>query len=259
MAKNRTNSQVILRSIEAKVNDLLQAPAPTSPLESLAHTQSLLLYHIIRIFDGDISARASAERTQAALEDSAMSLIVHVDFNCPTPEKEACAAAESSAAAMTATSKASATSGQQQQHCQERLPLYPLAPTRQFWHEWILQESGRRTLLFTFFFLQAYRILSGQRVDGCDGRLGLCHSFTLSASLWHAESSLAFGKAWRERKHVVIDNTDFQIAFGQAQADDLDLFGRMMLTSVIGVDEAEGWFASRGGSLWEAKGATAAV
>lgn len=222
MAKNRTNSQVILRSIEARVNDLLQSPNPTEPFQILARTHALLLYHIIRIFDGDIGARAAAERTQSALEDSAMDLLLHVDFNCPSPQKGAAS----------------------------QLSLSPFGPTRQFWRDWIVQESGRRTLLFTFFFLQAYRVISGQPVGGCDGRLGMCHAFTLSASLWHAESPLAFARAWHQGRHLVVENTDFSIVLGQAKAEDVDAYGRIILTSLIGKDEAEVWFAAKGGSLW---------
>lgn len=230
MAKNRANAPVILRSIETRVNDLINSPFPTTPLGILARVQSLILYHIIRVFDGDIAARASAERTQSALEDASMSLILHTDFDCPSPSK---LAAKS-----------------------QQLPLYPLSPTKRFWQEWVFQESARRTLLFTFFFLQAYRVISGQRVEACDGRLNRCHAFTLSASLWEADGPLAFARAWAEKRHLVVENTDFQIAFREARPDDVDAFGKIMLTSLIGVDEAEGWFAARGGSLREAAAAS---
>jgi hypothetical protein len=235
MAKNRTNSQVVLRSIDCRVNDLLATPNPPGLFQLLARTQALILYHIIRVFDGDIAARAAAERTQSALEDSAMDLLMHVDFNCPSPQKEPATAA-------TAEASAAVAAGQ--------LPMCPLGSTRQFWRDWIVQESGRRTLLFTFFFLQAYRVISGQPVGGCDGRLGLCHSFTMSASLWHAESPLAFARAWYQGRHLIVENTDFSVVLSQAKAEDVDAYGRIILTSLIGKDEAEVWFAARGGSLW---------
>ena len=237
MAKNRANARVILRSIDARASDLIASPPPTDPLGILARTQSLILYHIIRVFDGDIAARAAAEDTQSALEDAAMELILHTDFDCPSPAKLAAAAAVSS------------NSSHHHHHHHHQLPLQPFGPTKRFFQDWVFQESARRTLLFIFFFLQAYRIIRGQRVEACDGRLNRCHAFTLSAALWEADGPLAFARAWGARRHLVVENTNFQIAFQEARADEIDAFGRIMLTSVIGVDEAEGWFAARGGSL----------
>lgn len=34
-----------------------------------------------------------------------------------------------------------------------------------------------------------------------------------------------------------------------ARADDVDAFGRILLTALMGIDEAKGWFLTRGGSL----------
>lgn len=221
MSKNRCNAPVVLRSIHARTNELMAQPEPTTPLESLARTQALLLYHIIRVFDCDIATRASAERTQSALEDSAMALLAHVNFDV----------------------------GAQLPPSTE-LPLHPLAATRAFWRDWVFQESGRRTLIFTFFLLQAHRVLSGQPVSSCDGRLGMCHSFTLSAPLWHARSPVEFARAWSETSHLVVVNASLGKVMGEARAHHVDLFGKIVLTSIVGVDEAEGWFASRGGSLW---------
>ena len=163
------------------------------------------------------AARASGERTQAALEDSAMALVAHVDF--------------------------------QTQLAEEDLPLYPLGRTRASYRGWVVHESARRTLLLTFFMLQAYRVMSGQPVAACDGRLGLCHSFTLSARLWAAPGPVEFALAWRERHHLVVELGDFDAMFADARPEDLDVFGKILLTSMIGVDEAEGWLVSKGGTL----------
>lgn len=217
MAKNEVNAPVIMSSIESYVDSLLAGPEPTTTVERLAHTQSLILYHIIRLFDGDLAARASGERTQAALEDSAMALVAHVDFRTQLAEED--------------------------------LPLYPLGRTRASYRGWVVHESARRTLLLTFFMLQAYRVMSGQPVAACDGRLGLCHSFTLSARLWAAPGPVEFALAWRERHHLVVELGDFDAMFADARPEDLDVFGKILLTSMIGVDEAEGWLVSKGGTL----------
>lgn len=216
MAKNRVNAPVIFHAIEVRVCDLLASPPPTTFVEILARTQALILYQTIRLFDGDIAARASAERSIPDLEASTMDLLSHVRFDV-----------DSSA----------------------DLPLYPLAPTKAFWRDWIVHESARRTVLFSFFFLQSYRLLSGQRGLTCDGRLGLCHAWTLSAHLWCARSPVEFARAWRGEKHFVVTDAQFGPVLEEARAEDVDRFGRMWISCLLGVEEAEGWFASRGGSL----------
>lgn len=210
------NAPVILRSIESRVGDLLGSPNPNTPIECLAHTQSLLLYQIIRLFDGDIGARSSAERDIPAVESSAIALFAQAKF-----ETEQAA----------------------------DLPTFPITPTKTFWQEWILNESIRRTLILTFYFLQTYRIISNQKFLQCDGKLGLCHSWTISRYLWEARTPMAFSEAWRNKKHFVVTNASFNEMFQEAMADDIDSFGRIFITSLVGIDEAEAWFANRGGSL----------
>ncbi|KAM5341190.1 hypothetical protein ACJ41O_015299 [Fusarium nematophilum] len=131
--KNRFNGPAILHSVESYVDDLLQSdPAPTLQ-DRLAHTQALVLYHIIRLLDGDIHARGSAEHQLIALEESAFALLPYIDFDNLASKDEI-------------------------------LPLYPIGTAKAFFHDWVLHESARRTYLFSFYFLQAYRII----VDGVD-------------------------------------------------------------------------------------------
>lgn len=217
LAKNRVNAPIIFRSIESRVSDLLCFPAPNAPKECLAHTQALLLYQIIRLFDGDIGARVSAERDLVAIETSAIALFAHAQFDLDPAAKE--------------------------------LPLFPVAPTKTFWIEWVLQESIRRTLLLTFYFLQAYRIMTLQKGLQCDGKLGLCHSWTVSSYLWRARTPMEFAEAWTKKKHFVVTNASFTELLQEAMAGDIDSYGKIFITSLMGIDEAEGWFASRGGSL----------
>lgn len=184
----------------------------------MAHTQALCLYQIIRLFDGDVAARRSAEILIPSLENSALQLLNYVRFDddlSALPE----------------------------------LPLYPIQPTKDIWEDWILQESARRTALVTFFFLQAYRFMLGFVGLQCDGKLGLCHSWTLSAQLWNAKTAVEFAHAWSARQYFVVTNGQFAEILQEAKAEDVDTFGRIWISSLLGIEETEGWFASRGGSL----------
>ncbi|KAI1129668.1 hypothetical protein F5Y10DRAFT_146296 [Nemania abortiva] len=83
----------------------------------------------------------------------------------------------------------------------------------------------------------------------CDARMLLCRSLTLSAHLWHARDPVQFAVAWRDKKHLVAHPWDIWRRINEAQPDDIDKMGRILMTSGMGVEEAKGWFASKGGEL----------
>src|SRR5688572_17152401 len=209
-----------MRSIESYCQDLLSSPCPTTAFDTLAYAHALLLYQIIRLFDGDIVAKRSADKDIPNLENAALSLLSHVHFEDPLfPAPD--------------------------------LPLDPIGPTKTFLKQWLFQESARRTMLFIFFFLQTYRMVSGGMLLACDGKMGLVHSWTLSAYLWRAKTPVEFARAWKERNHFVVTNAQFRKVLDEAKADDVDSFGRILLSAMMGEDEADGWLAERGGSLRE--------
>ena len=70
---------------------------------------------------------------------------------------------------------------------------------------------------------------------------------TLSANLWKAVSAFDFAVAWNERQHYLVKDFDFTELLENARPDDIDMFGRMLLTGVRGIDDVKGWFHTRGG------------
>ncbi|RDH15941.1 hypothetical protein M747DRAFT_267180 [Aspergillus niger ATCC 13496] len=216
MARNEINAPVILSSFKTRIDDLLASPPPKTPLEALAHTQSLILYQIMRLFDGDIHARLSAEPLIPMLETSAFSLLNYVYFPAAEPDT-----------ALTA----------------------PMDAVMQSWTEWVYQESARRTALFTFYLVQIYRLVTGENNLSCDGRLGLIHSWYLSAYLWSAQTAFDFAVAWNENQHFVVCNADFGHVLERARPSDVDVFGRMLLSTLLGIDQVKAWFYSRGAIL----------
>jgi len=118
-----------------------------------------------------------------------------------------------------------------------------------FWDSWVLQESASRTVLVGLYSIQVYQLLQGTAAMYCDGRLGLVHAWYSSAHLWNAETAFDFALAWAEREHFVISNADFSDVLQNAHADDVDLFTKMLLVTVLGIDEAKAWFYARGALL----------
>lgn len=169
----------------------------SSPLDLLAHVQSLLLYQIIRILYGDsISAAQAAEDTITPhLEEAATALMEsYIQFeDPPLPSSNDC----------------------QQLELEDSQLQFPLVrPTldaaRQCWETWVFQESARRTYLMVFFFVQIYRLLKGSTVPGgCDGRLGRRnHVFTVGEKVWAAKDPVEFARAWEGGRRWVVVNAE---------------------------------------------------
>ncbi|KAF9528762.1 hypothetical protein CPB83DRAFT_883240 [Crepidotus variabilis] len=214
-SKNETNSKFIFRYIEERVRELITSPTPSAPLEILARTQAFILYQLIRVFDGDISARAQADRDFPLLEPYTFSLqsIMTEEEEDPGPI----------------------------------LQLYPTGPTKAIWKSWILRESARRTYLICFYFLSFYTLL--QDKSYCRDHPPISTTWTASAHLWHASTVYHFAVAWKEKRHFVIRDLDYTDLLADANADDIDEYGRILIVSSIGIDDARGWFYTRGGLL----------
>jgi hypothetical protein len=214
MSKNEANAAVIMALFDARIIDLISTPEPTTTIELLARVQALILYQVMRLFDGDIRSQATAGALFTSLESSVLTLLSHL--NLPLPSDSI-----------------------------EPMPLF-IDAVHGFWGSWVLQESARRTVLLAFFFMQIYKVLQGTPGLVCDGKLGIQHSWYLSSHLWSAQSAFDFAVAWAEKPHYVVGNLDFSWVLTSAQPEDLDIFGKMLLVTLLGIDTTKTWFYRRG-------------
>jgi hypothetical protein len=84
------------------------------------------------------------------------------------------------------------------------IPVFPVDAARDFWSDWVFKESARRTLLITFFFIQAYRYMIGVRTPNtCGHNIALCLSWYMSEHLWSAKDPVDFALAWGQKKHMI--------------------------------------------------------
>ncbi|KAL2822109.1 hypothetical protein BJX63DRAFT_182980 [Aspergillus granulosus] len=228
ITKNPLNAPVITSHIHTRHQELILSPLPTSAPDLLAHTHALLIYRIMHLFDPDLHNALTTSTFDAlsmsALESAAALLFSSTHF---PPESEP-------------TDKLI--------HGTSILPS-TLESTMHFWKLWVFEESARRTILFTFYFLQIVRLLRGERNLFCDGKLGLLHSWYFSAYLWNAPSALDFAVAWTEREHYIVRNIDFSQVLREAQPGDVDCFGKMLLVTSQGIDKIQEWFSARGSLL----------
>lgn len=225
-SKNPVNGPIVMRCIDGKVNDLLASHIPMDFLSTLARVQALLLYQIIRFFDGDILSRSSADATFLELRSSAQALASHIIWDTRTIPDDRSAGIDSI--------------------------LFPAQASHPIWRQWIVQESARRTYLIACFFVSVWKILTGRQNADCqlEGEPSfLGQSWTLSAKLWQASDAVDFAVAWRESKHYTVRRKEIMSTLADANGDDIEVFGKMLLTVSMGVEEAKAWLASKGTSL----------
>ncbi|KAJ6096629.1 hypothetical protein N7486_007375 [Penicillium sp. IBT 16267x] len=214
MSKNETNAAVIMALFDARIIDLISTPEPTTTVELLARVHALILYQVMRLFDGDIRSNATAGALFASLESSVLTLLSRLHLPHPSDSLE---------------------------------PMpQSVDAVHNFWDTWILEESARRTVLLAFFFMQIYKVLRGTPNLVCDGKLGIQHSWYLSSHLWSARDAFDFAVAWAEKPHYIVGNMDFSWVLTSAQPDDLDIFGKMLLVTLLGIDTTRTWFHRRG-------------
>jgi hypothetical protein len=154
--KTEQNESLIFRDISRKALDLVNTQTPfLTPMDLLASTQALLLYQVIRLFDGDIRQRADAEAHESIL----------VSWT------------------------------QQLQGRTEQLPLITNGSTSSSsvdsvavstWNDWIFEESCRRTVLTSYILQGTYSFLKFGWDDVAPKVAML--SFTAQAALWDAPS-----------------------------------------------------------------------
>ncbi|KAJ6032723.1 hypothetical protein N7540_003455 [Penicillium herquei] len=214
LSKNEINAPVIMSLFDERIKEIIATPEPDEIFQKLARVHALILYQIMRLFDGDIRSHATADALFASLNSSVLSLLHHLHLPLPSDTLES-------------------------------LPI-SIDSAINFWEPWVIQESARRTVLLAFYFMQIYKILQGNVPTYCDGKLGLQHSWYLSAHLWNAQSAFDFAVAWAEKPHFVVHNLDFSWALTTAQPEDLDSFGKMLLVTIMGIDSTRAWFHGRG-------------
>lgn len=223
VAKTADNRSFALRTATTNLKELAASPTPTTHRNTLAKTHALGVYHTIAIFDGDVESRAAAEKTLHGLGRACDDLLPYITYDDLSPD----------------TSPTT-------------LPLSPLAETESYWRNWILQESTRRTWLFTKQLLCIYSCLTNRPLAPPSSP---CRAWSLSGRLWRARNAVDFAVAWGVGRRLVANMGRLGEVFETARAEDLDEFGRVLLVCHLGEQEARGWMAVKGGdpswaSLW---------
>ncbi|ETS76544.1 hypothetical protein PFICI_11931 [Pestalotiopsis fici W106-1] len=213
-ARTPTNTAMVMRALCKSAHELVAAESVrfvTTTTERLARAQALLLYQIIRLFDGDVALRAQAERDSALLN---------------TWLAELCKMRDNlSTSARLENSVARAQPPE--------------------WEQWIFAESVRRTILMAYSVLGLYELMKDPEWDGEPNPWAYTHRWTLSRSLWEAKSSAGFQRAWKEKPQFVMENHSFERFLEHGRGSDVDEFAEILLNVYMGVDETKEFLSSR--------------
>jgi hypothetical protein len=214
-SRNDVNGIFVARHITDHLKELLDTPIPSNSTELLARAQALVLYQAMLVFSGDIKYYGQVNAMIRQLEEVGDALEHHV---------------------------------RQQSDPSGSLPLYPMIEARKAWKSFIFREAARRSLLVSFHFLALCNLMRGH-LSTCASSRASGIRVTMSSHLWRAPSAFDFAVAWNERKHHLVKDLDFTEVLEMANADDIDVFGRMIMTGLMGADDVKGWFHTRGGTF----------
>lgn len=248
--QNRTEktTQAVLHIVERAVTRLLQkeqcdgidddsdmsgqqqAAAAAAHLE---RTQALLIYEIIRLFDGDIRARVQAEEG------------IHV-LSMWTRQMWQSAASH---AAASSTADNTPYSLQRRQQDMSATPVPPaFAPPLQStfaaqkgdadstWKAWIVAESIRRTYITSSFVEAVYTVLK-QGWASCSAGI----AYSGGSGLWDAASPSAWLNHIRGNDVFAIHCVELDRLFSAATPSDVDEFTQAMVAVSFGLDRYEAW------------------
>ncbi|KAL1617732.1 hypothetical protein SLS56_010868 [Neofusicoccum ribis] len=208
--KNRENQTLVLRNVEQKAQQLVASTDTLllSTAELLFSVQALLLYQIIRLFDGDIRLRAQAEADEATLMAWTVHLKAHMQQVVPSLPPSAGA-------------------------------LSPVQVTAPDWHRWLVKESIRRTVFTAFTLKGVYDYLK----YGSDEESGRIHRlcYTAQAALWDAQSENGWRAAYCEQERLELRMESFNEDIAKATPGDLEELSLIVLAIYWGVETVEEW------------------
>ena len=209
--RNKSNIDMTYQVLDAEVSDLLQSiSCQTSFEDLLAPVQALILYQIIRLFDGDVRQRSFAEQHDSIL--AAWTDTLHLLLN-----------------------QVSSSS------------LVSSAEEKWSWKSWILMESARRTILMSFFLRGFYY---GLRTGFCNNLSTMLDlPISTRAILWKLESPARWQLALKAAEPELIPYRNFtpRLIKGELSLQDLDVFQRLLAVACVGINKIEQTYLERHG------------
>jgi hypothetical protein len=209
--------------VQALVSNSGQGGDWASPMDQLAALQVLILYQIIRLFDGNIRQRAEAEALENVLELWTEQLKSRIS---QSPPKQA------PKEVLTLSTAAWNT-----------CDITPASHLND-WHSWNFQESVRRTILVSYVLRGTYTFIK-LGWDNMSAPIRNC-TFVAQASLWHATTEYQWQLARKELRSFECTVRHWDTEMKTVQPTDLDELGVTLFAFIKGMDDLRNWLGKDG-------------
>ncbi|KAF6826563.1 RNA polymerase ii mediator complex component [Colletotrichum plurivorum] len=230
------NESLVIRILDEKVSAMITSQTPSGSLETrdhLARVQALLIYTVLRLFDGSVRHRAAAESHIPTLVLWSSQL-----WETASHEAQSLRATFTPASTQCPVAVALASG-----------VLVPEDADLAAWYLWIVSESVRRTWLAVTCTVDVYLALKGGDRVAAWQNPGGGVKFTARAGLWDAPSPARWSALYRKLEEsddsdggaYFLQSFDSDKLFVNAAAADVDEFARLLYTVVWGLDRVEGW------------------
>ncbi|CZR53408.1 uncharacterized protein PAC_03286 [Phialocephala subalpina] len=215
LSKNETNEAVVWEIISSMVGKLLHSRrgggGSWSVNEHLAAVQALVMFQIIRLFDGDVRARGDGEEVEGVLEEWTDGLALRTGLVAEAQEQP-------SPDARSLVEKG--------------------------WESWVFEESVKRTVIVSRMVIAMYSVLKRGFCTYVEKVTEL--SFTARKELWEASSAVHWSLAVEAQERFYVQQMELGEVLGKARLEDVDELGLLMLVTYKGVDGVNEWIVRMG-------------
>ncbi|KAM0457468.1 hypothetical protein ACHAO4_003268 [Trichoderma viride] len=236
-ARTAANKRLILRIIAGHCNALLdqhedgldagEGTVASGTFYHLARTQSLLIYQIIRLFDGDIRSRAQAENSMDILLSWASQL-----WESASKDAELAIYEKVSMTSSVTTDRCGGVSDPNAFRVDGSVPA--------LWHAWYVAESIRRTYVAIIFVQGMYQTLK-QGWAFCPGGV----SFTVKNGLWDSPSAHTWWELFLQDESPPAQSMQLERLLFENQPADVDTFVQPLLVASYGHERVDQWMAQQ--------------
>ena len=211
---SKATKDVMLQAAEDGSKRLTnETQPPLGLLDHLAHVQSLFVYVYIRLFDGTIHMRASAERQIPLLRQWLHRTLQVAKHYQGTPQEQALFTSDG-----------------------QLPPQADYDTVASAWKLWILTECIRRTFIIATVTLNIYECL----LRGWEECNGAC-MFTAGRGLWKADSAMAWSRIVSSKEVHMIPSMQPEPFMSQHSAAEVDDFVAKVWSFIVGPDRIRWW------------------
>jgi hypothetical protein len=218
-SRNELNKDFILGLVQEKADRLVATEAAgqaSSMMDSVGRVQSLMIYTLLRLFDGDARQRHLAEQHLPTLMRWAKTMLEQATSLTVRDGALLCHALNRDASRNASSNFAS---------LEELL-----------WRAWILSESVRRTWYMCTLVRNSYQWLKVGNVD-CAGSLPI----TARSGVWQAKTAMMWMKMCAERSVDFSNRTDYRGLTLRRRVGEVDSFILAVMKVDLGPDTMELW------------------